>query len=169
MQTSRLAVGVAPLAGLLLFGMVSAPSANADLGIELNGPYRVVSNGDWAKTNEVYMDEKPVVSVWTFSSSCTNAHTCHGTVSSDEGWTAPLEFRTTRWIVDRYHERWEPCPDGTFSPGRQRYQFQAVNANGQLDNHATTYSGYDRTIGVSGACGINTPLVIQIPMTVTKL
>lgn len=148
----------------------TAPPARAGLGIELNGPYRVTSNGDWAKTNEVYMDERTEVSVWTFSSSCANAHECTGQVSSDQGWTAPLEFRTSRWIVDRYHENWQTCPDGTTSPGRQRYQFQGSDSNGQYEKlNIDLLVGYVRTIGVSGACGRNMPTVIQIPLSVRRL
>jgi hypothetical protein len=162
-------VAAATAVGLAM-GTLAAPSAQADLHFELNGPYRVTSNGDWAKTNEVYMNERTVVSVWTFSSSCVNAHQCTGQVSSDQGWTAPLEFRTSRWIVDRYHENWQTCPDGTTSPGRQRYQFQGTDANGQYEKqNIDLLIGYDRTIGVSGACGRNLATVITMPITVQRL
>ncbi len=166
MRTIRLTIAATGLALCLM----SAPDAYADFGFELNGPYEVTSNGDWAKTNEKYRDEVPVREIWTFSTSCVDAHTCSGTVNSNAGWSAPVEFRTTRWILDRYHEQWEPCPDGTFSPGRQRYQFQPADANGQIERlDVRTLMGYDRTIGISGACGINTPLVISIPLTLRKL
>ncbi|SCX22177.1 hypothetical protein SAMN02799620_03204 [Mycolicibacterium fluoranthenivorans] len=150
--------------------IVVVSPAHADSGFELYGSYRVVSNGDWAKTNEVYMDEKVVISTWTFSSSCADAQTCTGTVTSDQGWTAPLQYHGSRWIVDRTIDDWEPCGDGTFSPGRQRFQFFGTDANGQIDrNNMTTLQGYERTIGVSGACGISQPLVIQIPVTLHRL
>jgi hypothetical protein len=166
MRTLELTVAAAAL-GLVL---ATAPPAHADLGFELNGPYRVTSNGEWAKTNEVLMDEVTVSSVWTFSSSCQTAHVCTGQVSSDQGWTAPLEFRTSRWIVDRYHENWQTCPDGTTSPGRQRYQFQGSDLNGQYDKrNIDLLVGYDRTIGVSGACGRNQPTVILLPLSVQRL
>ena len=154
----------------MLYGLPAAPQAKADFGFELNGAYRVVSNGQWAKTNEVYMDEKVVVSTWTLQSSCADPQTCTGTVSSDQGWTAPLLYRGSRWIVDRDLPNWEPCPDGSFSPGRQRFQFFGTDANGQLDQfNVTTLQGYERTVGVSGACGINKPLVIQMPITLHRL
>lgn len=168
MQARRLAVGATVL-GLVL-GTTPAPPARAGLGFELNGTYRVTSNGDLAKTNEVFINERSVISVWTFSSSCANAHECTGQVSSDQGWTAPLEFRTSRWIVDRFHENWQTCPDGSTSPGRQRYQFQGSDANGQYEkNNLDLLVGYDRTIGVSGACGRNQPTVILMPLTVQRL
>jgi len=154
----------------LVAAAITAPPAQAALGFELNGPYRVVSNGDMAKTNEVFMNERTVVSVWTFSSSCANAHECTGRVSSDEGWSSPLEFRTSRWIVDRFHENWQTCPDGTTSSGQQRYQFQGSDTNGQWDKlNVDRLVGYDRTIGVSGACGRNQPTVILMPLTVQRL
>ncbi|WP_052740683.1 hypothetical protein [Mycobacterium sp. UM_Kg1] len=154
----------------LLVGSTPASPAHAALGFELNGSYRVTSNGDWAKTNDVFMNEVNVSSVWTFSSSCENAHACTGQVSSDQGWTAPLEYRTSRWIVDRFHENWQTCPDGTTSPGRQRYQFQGSDANGQVEKRNTDLLvGYDRTIGVSGACGRNQPTVIVMALTVQRL
>ncbi|ORV41135.1 hypothetical protein AWC02_17065 [Mycolicibacter engbaekii] len=168
MRTRELAVA-ATVVGVAL-GATPAPPARADLGIELNGAYRVVANGDWAKTNEVFMNERSEISVWTFRSSCANAAQCTGEVTSDAGWTAPLEFRTSRWLVDRYHENWQTCPDGTTSPGRQRYQFQGSDLNGQYDKRNTDLLvGYVRTIGVSGACGRNQPTVIQIPLSVRRL
>lgn len=160
---------IATVFGLVLATM-TAPAAQAGLGFELNGAYRVTSNGDMARTNEVFMTEQNVTSVWTFSSSCANAHQCTGQVSSDQGWTAPLEFRTSRWIVDRFHENWQTCPDGTTSPGQQRYQFQGSDANGQYEKrNIDLLVGYDRTIGVSGACGRNQPTVIVLPLTVQRL
>ena len=165
MQTIRL---------MTVFGVLCSlpmtPQAHADFGFELNGAYQVVSNGDWAKTNERYLNEKVVISTWTFSSSCTDPQTCTGTVSSDQGWAAPLTFRASRWLVDRTIPNWEPCPDGSFSPGRQRFQFYGTDANGQIDQkNVTNLQGYERTIGNSGACGVNQPLVIQIPLTLHKL
>ncbi|MCV7317089.1 hypothetical protein H7J77_16240 [Mycolicibacillus parakoreensis] len=168
MRARGFAVGAATV-GLIL-GTATAVPAEADAEFALNGAYRVVSNGNFAKTNEVYMKERTVDSVWTFSSSCTNAHECTGEVTSDQGWSAPLEFRTTRWIVDRFHENWQTCPDGTTSPGRQRYQFQGSDANGQYEKTNIDHLvGYDRTIGVSGACGRNTPTVITMPMDLRRL
>ncbi len=150
--------------------LVVVPQAHADVDVAINGGYQVVSNGDWARTNEVFMDEKVVISTWSVNSSCADPQTCTGTVSSDQGWTAPLTYRAGRWIVDRTIDNWEPCPDGTSSPGRQHFQFYGTDANGQVDRtNKTTLQGYERTIGVSGACGINNPLVIQMPLTLHKL
>ncbi len=170
MQTYRVAAAMAALVAAVSGMATAAPPAHGAFGFELNGSYRVVSNGDWARTNEVFMDEKQVISTWTFSSSCSDPQTCTGTVSSDQGWTVPLKYNVSQWIVDVYHDNWEPCPDGTFAPGRQRFQFQGTDANGQVDkDNLETLQGYDRTIGLSGACGKNQPLVITMPLTLHKL
>lgn len=169
MRAVGLAVGTA-VAGLVLGGVVAPPAHGSGFGFELNGVYRAVSNGDWARTNDVYMNEATVVQTWTITSTCTTVHACTGQVTSDQGWTVPLEFRTNRWIIDREHPNWLPCPDGTFSRGRQRFQFQATDANGQSDKlNPNQLTGYDRTTGDSGACGRNQQTVISMPLTVTRL
>ncbi|MCW2556555.1 MAG: hypothetical protein JWP55_519, partial [Mycobacterium sp.] len=53
-----------------------APPANAAYGIEMNGTYSVLSNGDWAKTGDVFMSEKTVQATWTVSTSCTGPWDC---------------------------------------------------------------------------------------------
>jgi hypothetical protein len=168
MRGVKFAAGAAALA--LIAGVSMAPAAQGStFGIELNGLYLATSNGEWAKTGDVYMDEATVIQYWTISSSCTDVHTCSGEVVSDQGWTAPLEFRTSRWIVDRFHPTWQPCPDGTTSPGRQRFQFQATDANGMYDKlNLDQLTGYDRTIGVSGGCGRNQQTVIWMPFKIVK-
>jgi hypothetical protein len=56
-----------------------APAAGADdsfADYALNGRFLVTSNGDWAKTNDVYHDEQTVRQVWSITSSCVDAATC---------------------------------------------------------------------------------------------
>src|SRR3954466_7691239 len=91
----------------------SAPAQASNYGFELNGIYRVTSNGDWARTNEVYRNEQTVTQTWTVHSNCANPEECSGAVNSDQGWSAPLRYVDDRWIVDRQILNWEPCPDGT--------------------------------------------------------
>lgn len=146
-------------------GLSPMPGAHADLNFALNGTYRVISNGEWAKTNEVYMDEAVQVSTWTFSTSCTDAQTCDGTVTSDKGWTAPAAYRINRWIVEIEHPNWLPCPDGSTATGYQRFQFYGIDDNGQVDvDNVRRLYGFDRTEGPGGACGRNTPTVIEMPL-----
>ena len=118
---------VVALAAIAVVGSVgtATPAHASNYGVELNGTYRVTSNGDWAKTNDVFINEPTVVQTWTMSSSCTSPHTCSGQVTSDQGWTAPLKLGGVEgpgsvgdyWVVDHAVDNWEPCPDGTAAPG----------------------------------------------------
>lgn len=147
-----------------------APTANAGLDFALNGTYRVISNGEWAKTNEVYMDEAVQVSMWTFATSCTDAQTCNGTVTSDKGWTVPAQYRINRWIVELEHPNWLPCPDGSSATGYQRFQFYGVDDNGQVDvDNLQRLYGFERTEGPGGACGRNTPTQIEMPVRLDRV
>ena len=50
---------VAATAMTVLGSLSAAPSAHAsNFGIELNGTWRVMQNGEWARTNQVLIDEK---------------------------------------------------------------------------------------------------------------
>jgi hypothetical protein len=147
------------------------PQAHAsDYGIELNGKYLVTSNGEWAKTNDVFHNEKTVQQVWTMSSSCVSPASCTGELISSDGWTAPMRYSEDRWIVDRYLPNWQPCYDGTTSPGKQKYLFWPVDATGQrTPTDGALFGGTDTTIGVSGGCGRNLPLTIRLPVRLQRI
>ena len=149
----------------------ATPASASNYGYELNGKYRVISNGDWAQTNLVYIDEKTVVQTWTFSTSCTSPLDCTGTVTSDQGWTALAVFNGNYWVVDRVIQNWEPCPDGTAAPGAQKFMFWGTNSIEGVtnDRNVDLLAGRDRTQAPSGACGINKPLVIELPMRLEKV
>jgi hypothetical protein len=173
------AVTASALTALAVLGSVSTatPAYASNYGIELNGTYRVTSNGDWALTNQVFMDEKTVVQTWTVTSSCVSPIECSGEVTSDQGWTAPLRFQGPgsppdgAWYVDRDVPNWEPCPDGTAATGRQQFQFWGVDTlTGQRNMKITTLlTGRDSTHGPSGACGINKQLNIDMPVRLDKI
>jgi hypothetical protein len=169
--------------GVRVLGVVSAavavvgsvgtatPAYASNYGVELNGNWRVISNGDWAKNNEVFLNEQTVVQTWTMSSSCTSPISCTGTVTSDQGWTAPMVNRGDYWVVDHDIDNWVPCPDGTAALGHQKFMFwgwNAVTSNRDM-TMTDVMAGRDRTQGPSGACGINKPLVIELPMRLEKL
>lgn len=167
MRAYGIAAGTAAAFGLML---AATPVAHAEFDFALNGTYHVVSNGDWAKTNEVFINEQTVVQNWTMSSTCTTAHDCTGQVVSDLGWSAPLRFHINAWYIDRDLPDWQPCPDGTTSPGHQRFSFQGIDSRTGMNVKGTTVlSGYDRTMGVGGACGRNTPTVISMPLTMQRI
>jgi hypothetical protein len=141
----------------------------ATYGIELNGSYRVTSNGNWAKTNEKYSDEKTVIQTWTMTSNCEDPLKCTGQVDSDQGWSAPLRFIDDHWIVDREVNNWESCPDGTAAAGHQKFLFWGVATTGAQDaTNTNLLAGIDETVGPSGACGVNKPLAIKMPMRLER-
>src|SRR5689334_16260567 len=89
----------------------TAPPAHAtDYGVALNGTYRATSNGDWAQSSQgpfgvggamVYRDQPTKVETWTVSSDCISPIQCIGEVTSDAGWTGPLNFNGDTWRLDR--------------------------------------------------------------------
>lgn len=163
----------AAMALVMFVGFGLAPGANADdpstWGI--NGTYAVVSNGEWAQTNDRYQNEAVVRSTWTISTKCTSPVDCAGTVRSDQGWSAPVYTDSgLSWYVKRTIPRWEPCPDGTAADGLQTYRFYPVDPNtGMTSRDTATLAGEDRTIGPSGACGISLWLNVKMPFKATKI
>ena len=158
---------------LSVIGCFPAPDAGASVDdLALNGTYLATSNGEWAQTNDSYHDEQTVRSTWTITSTCSDAFHCSGTVSSDQGWTAPINKSSTTWTVDRQIPNWEQCADGTAVSGRQLYRFfQVVGDTGRydIDNESSVFAGEDKTIGPTGACGISRILAVKMPFRLEKL
>jgi hypothetical protein len=151
-------------------GGPGAGAARADVNHPaINGTYTATSNGEWARTNDVYHDEATTRSTWTISSSCTDPLTCSGTVTSDQGWTAPMSFISGTWFVKRDLPNWEQCWDGTAATGHQIYRFYPVDENGSLVAGSPMLVGEDATTGPSGACGWNLLLVIRMPFKLVKI
>jgi hypothetical protein len=168
MSTVGALAGAAAVAMVATF--VSAPISRAsDDGLAMNGTYSATSNGDWAKTNEVFHNEATVRSVWTITTACSDVNDCAGHMTSDAGWAADIYADAGSWYVKRTVENWEPCPDGTAAPGQQLYRFYPVDSAAQTNSKSTTYAGVDTTTGPSGACGINRVLVITMPFKLIKL
>ncbi len=93
-----------------------------------------------------------------------------GTVVSEWGWTAPIYQRSGVWYVKHTIEDWIPCPDGSTAPGLQVFRFKAMTPDGTTaDPTATTLVGEDITTGVSGACGVNKPVYINMPFKLVKV
>ena len=168
------------LAAIAVVGSVgtATPAYASNYGVELNGTWRVTSNGDWSQKNGVFIDEQTVVQTWTMTSSCTSPHTCIGEVRSDQGWTAPLKLGGVEapgavgdyWVVDHVVANWEPCPDGTAATGAQKFWFWGVDplTNNRDNKRVDLLTGRDVTKAPSGACGINMPLVIDMPVRLDK-
>ncbi len=146
-----------------------AIAARAEGNWEIDGVYRVTSNGEWATRNDVYQDVPTVVATWTVETTCTGPEQCTGEVTSDQGWSAPITNGNGLWYVRRTIEGWQQCPDGSSSQGKQTYTFYPVDAGGQVSSGSPIFAGLDTTIGVSGACGVNQWLAIRLPLKLVKL
>lgn len=171
MRLSGMVAAAMLLAAGVTGGLAAGPSARASQDeLALNGTYRATSIGTWARTNDTYHDEATVVSTWTISSTCTTAQDCAGTVTSDQGWSAPLTMRDgTLWKVAHDVPDWEKCPDGSSYPGHQLYTFYPVDPAGQVRLGSPTLGGFDKTTGPSGACGRNYWLVIEMPFRLDRI
>lgn len=158
---------------LTLFGAAASPQAGAITDeMPINGTFIARSIGEWAKLRESYHNEPTVTSTWTISSTCTTPSTCTGQVTSDAGWTVPLIRFAGQWEVKRVIPNWEPCEDGSAFPGEQTIRFYGVDENGLVllrQSEAIQFAGEDRTVGPSGACGVNQWLTIRMPFTMRKI
>jgi hypothetical protein len=165
-------IGAVAASAMTVLGSLGAPppARASNYGIELNGTWRVMSNGEWARTNQVLIDEKTTIENWTISSSCVSPIECTGTMSSDAGWSAPINLVKVYWIVNRDIPNWAPCPDGTFAPGHQKFTVWGINpALNERDLKITDLlAGRNITETESGACGINKPLDIELPVRMER-
>ncbi|MDQ2636636.1 MAG: hypothetical protein M3Y83_07160 [Actinomycetota bacterium] len=165
-------VSAAVVASGVVIGSVSAatPAYASDFGVELNGTYRVMSDGEWARTNEVLIDQETVVETWTVSTDCVSPIECVGTVTSDRGWTGTARLDDF-WYVDHDIPNWIPCPDGTFAPGHQKFILFGIDptTNTRLTKDMKIFGGRNQTKGPSGACGVNKPVVIELPVRMEKI
>jgi hypothetical protein len=155
---------------LAAVGLWSVPvAAAADKA--LNGTYLATSNGDWAKTNDVFHNEASVRSTWTIRMVCSDAVTCAGTVVSDAGWSADIVITNGEYVVKRELPGWESCADGTgrVATGHQRYRFFPVGPDGFVLPGSRVFAGFDKTSGDSGACSRNERLEIELPFRLEKV
>lgn len=151
--------------------LTSAPPATAEYEqYAMNGMFSVVANGEWAKMNDRYQDQPTMESTWSVRSACSSAFTCAGKVTSSLGWTEDI-YTTAgdQWYVRHEVPEWIPCPDGTKAPGTQVYTFYRASEAGLGDRSSTTWIGIDQTTGVSGNCGRNRSLVLNMPLKITPL
>jgi hypothetical protein len=139
--------------------VADCPAQASPDSIALNGTYSAISDGKSAQTNYSFHDEATVTSTWTITSTCTDPMDCTGRVTSDQGWSANLRLvGGDLWVVVHDVADWEKCQDGSSAPGHQTFKFTA-------DENLT---GWDYTVGPSGACGANKPLTIELPFKLTK-
>jgi len=142
-------------------GSASLARATTKEEVAVNGTFRATSVGDYAQRNDQYFGEPTVYQTWTISSTCDTFQECHGTVSSDQGWSAPALCKSGMWTVTHDVPNWEPCPNGTAAVGQQKFAFRSQTDLAKFD-------GWDTTLGPSGACGVNQWLVVSMPFTLNK-
>jgi hypothetical protein len=149
----------------------TAPNATAEYEqYAMNGTFSVVSNGEWARMNDRYQDEPSVHSTWTVNTVCKNAITCSGTVTSSLGWTEDVYTNIgNMWYVKHFVPDWIPCPDGTRAPGLQVYKFYPATDEGMVQRPSDLWIGEDETTGMSGNCGRNRSLVLNLPVKISKI
>ena len=150
---------------------VGAPSAGAQFEqYAINGTFSVVANGEWAQMNERYQDQPSVRSTWTVDTSCASALACSGTVTSSLGWTANIYTPNgIMWFVKHDVAEWIPCDDGTRAPGLQVFSFYPASPDGMATTDRDLFLGKDETIGASGNCGRNQPLVLTMPVKISRV
>jgi hypothetical protein len=170
-MNDRKALGVSvALSATLAIGITVAPPAHGD-DSALNGTFLATSNGDWARTNDVYRDEATIRSTWKIAMTCSNDVTCKGTVTSDAGWSADIITTDGEYDVQRELPNWELCADGSGRTvtGHQRYRFFPVGEGGFLNPGSRTFAGFDKTLGESGGCSLNDKLEINLPFRLEKV
>ncbi len=149
----------------------AAPAAHAtDFGTALNGTFRVKSDGQWARTNDVKIKQETVVETWVITTSCVSPIECSGVVKSDRGWTGTARLDAF-WYIEHVIDDWIPCSDGTFYSGFQKFILWGVDpATEEMTYIDSDYwAGRNVTKGPSGACGVNKPVVIELPVTMMKI
>ncbi len=173
MRATRLLRGLAAtsLAAIAVLG--PAPSAQADdedWGVDITGTWRVYSDGEWARTNNVKVKEQSVLETWTVNVSCASPIECTGEVHSDRGWTGTARLDDF-WYVEHVVPNWMPCPNGTFATGYQKFLLWGVDRPTQhrVKRNITTIAGRNITKSDSGACGVNQSKVIEIPVSMEKI
>lgn len=169
MRVSRMLTCATTMAAAVTVGLGTPWPAQAFDDWGLNGTYLATSNGEWARTNEVFHDEAVIRSTWTITTTCSYPTECTGKVTSDQGWSADIYTNSNLWYVKRILPNWERCPDGTAAEGLQVYRFWKAGPDAYVARESTTLIGEDQTTGPSGACGISRALQIKMPFKLIKV
>lgn len=171
MRVTRVIGGLAATAMAAIASIGVAPSAQAeDWGVDISGTWSVYSDGAWARTNNVKIEEKSVLETWTVSTTCVSPIECSGVVKSSLGWegTARLD---DFWFVEHVVPNWMPCPNGTFATGYQKFILWGMDPvrERRVTRFIKTFGGRNVTKSDSGACGVNQSKVIELPVRMEKL
>lgn len=171
MGTARTLGVMAATTATVVAGMVAAPTAQAeDWGVDISGTWDVFSDGQWARTNEVKFKQESVRETWTIDVDCVSPIECSGVVKSSLGWTADARL-DDYWYIDHTVPNWMPCPNGTFATGYQKFIMWGFDPD--IERRETRFfdfmAGRNVTKSDSGACGVNHPKVIELPVKAQKI
>ncbi len=169
MSAAKTSARAAILAGAAALGLICAAPATADQEWGINGTFAVSSNGDFAKVNERFQDQPGERATWTIYTECIAPTECSGTVTSDEGWSAPIYTTNGLWYVKRVVPEWRFCADGRPVEGLRIYKIYPVGFDGHVDEASNEYTGENQTVGPSGSCGRNQWPQIRMPFYMKKL
>ncbi|MCH9729460.1 MAG: hypothetical protein K0U84_07260 [Actinomycetia bacterium] len=173
MRAHHLTGPLAATAMAVMATVGAAPAAQAtDFGTALNGTFRVKSDGQWARTNGVKIKQETVVETWVVTTSCVSPIECSGVVTSDRGWTGTARLDDF-WFVEHVIPNWIPCSDGSglFYSGLQKFMLWGIDqaTEGRTYTDSDFWAGRNVTKGPSGACGVNKPVVIELPVSMVKI
>lgn len=171
MRAARVMSSLAATTVAVIGSLGAAPSAQAsDFGVNISGTWEVFSDGEWARTNEVLIDQLPVRETWTVNVACVSPIECTGEVTSSLGWTGTVRL-ADYWFIEHDVPNWMPCPNGTFATGHQKFIMWGVDRTNEerLTKNYTYMAGRNVTKSDSGACGVNTPKVIELPVSAQKV
>src|SRR5690625_1258855 len=87
------------VAAEMILGCAIFPAHAAPEDAALNGTYRATSDGTYAQLNHQLHDMETVTSIWTLTTTCVSRLDCTGTVTSDQGWSAPIKLNFGQWLV----------------------------------------------------------------------
>ncbi|MDG4667877.1 hypothetical protein [Mycobacterium sp. 236(2023)] len=168
MRVTRLVSGLAATAMAVLGSVSFTPIAQADeqdWGVNISGTWRVYSDGEWARTNEVKIKQQSVLETWTVNMTCLSPIECTGEVKSSLGWTGSVRLDDF-YYVEHDVPNWMPCPNGTFATGHQKFMLWGFDdaMKRRTKRNMDMIVGRNITKSDSGACGVNLSKVIELPV-----
>lgn len=168
MRVDRVLGATAMSVATLFGGLAVVPEAHAKT-YGLNGTYRVFSDGEWARRDEVLFDVPSETQTWTVNTTCVSPIECTGTVTSSVGWTGSARLDDF-WYIEHDIPKWAPCPDGTFARARQTFIIMGWDpVNEERIYSADFLMGRNLTKSPSGSCGRNAVLDFELPVRVERI
>ncbi|WP_335329662.1 hypothetical protein [Mycobacterium kyogaense] len=128
---------MAAVAAPAVVAVALAGSASADPAL-LNGTYGSTDGDPY--------------NVWTIATSCSPAG-CTGTVSSNQGWTAPTTFTNGRWDFTVSKPGGLTCDDGHYEPAVVSMSIDPVTLGGMVSS--------DSNYGCAGGIVTQSPFQLQ--------